>query len=266
MSSLLLINDFMQKRALAFLIVQGGLMRRNVVGSAAAAVVIAVSSAQAADLSPAPAYKAPVMMPPVFSWTGFYLGVEGGWGWGREDFTDNSTVGIPPGVAVSHRPEGGIFGGVLGYRYQVGQVVFGAEGTGAWADLHDSFLPGPGVTDSLKINSLYSATGQVGWAFNQVLPYVKGGWAGSSINTSIATAIGGFASQTQFGNGWTVGAGLDYAVWQNLVLGLEYDHFDLGYEGSSTAGILGGTYRVTNTSRLTMDQVVGRVTYKFGIP
>jgi len=63
-----------------------------------------------------------------------------------------------------------------------------------------------------------------------------------------------------------VGAGLDYAVWQNLVLGLEYDHFDLGYEGSSTAGILGGTYRVTNTSRLTMDQVVGRVTYKFGIP
>jgi outer membrane immunogenic protein len=236
-------------------------MRKFVFGSAAAAVIVAVGSAQAADLPPAPA-----MVPPVFSWTGLYLGAEGGWGWGSEDFTDNSTVGIPPGMAISHRPDGGIFGGVLGYRYQVSQLVFGVEGTGAWADLKDSVLLGPSKTDNLKVNSLYSTTGQIGWAFNQVLPYVKGGWAGGSVNTSISTAIGGFASQTQFDNGWTVGAGLDYAVWQNLVLGVEYDHSSLGYNGFSTVGILGHTYMVTNPSRLTIDQVVGRVTYKFGIP
>lgn len=245
-------------------------MRRLVTGSAVAVVVIsiAVVSAQAADLplAPSPVYKAPAMMPPAFSWTGFYLGAEGGWGWGREDFTDNSTTGIPPGAAIGHRPDGGIFGGVLGYRYQAGQFVFGVEGTAAWASLKDSVVPGPGVTDNFKVNSLYSATGQIGWAFDRVLPYVKGGWAGSSVNTSISTAIGGFAGQTQFSNGWTVGAGLDYAVWQNLVLGVEYDHFDLGYGGFSTVGLLGNTYTVTNTSRLTIDQVVGRVTYKFGIP
>jgi outer membrane immunogenic protein len=235
-------------------------MRKLALGSAAAAAVIVVGSAQAADLPPAPA-----MVQPVFSWTGLYLGAEGGWGWGREDFTDNLTVN-PNGTAISHRPDGGIFGGALGYRYQIGQLVFGVEGTGAWADLKDNVLPGPNRTDNLKAGSLYSATGQIGWAFNQVLPYVKGGWAGSSVNTSISTAIGGFASQTQFDNGWTIGAGLDYAVWQNLVLGVEYDHSSLGYDGFSTVGILGHTYIVTNPSRLTIDQVVGRVTYKFGIP
>jgi outer membrane immunogenic protein len=241
-------------------------MRKFVLRSAAAAVV-AVGSAQAADLSPAPVYKAPATVPPpVFSWTGFYLGAEGGWGWGDENFTDNSTVGIPPGMAISHRPDGGIFGGVLGYRYQAGQFVFGVEGAGAWADLKDSLSPGPVVTDSLNVRSLYTATGQVGWAFNEALPYVKGGWAGSSVNTSISTAGGGFAGQTQFDNGWTVGAGLDYAVWQNLVLGIEYDYMNLDYSGFSAVGILGRTYVVTNPSRLTINQVVGRLTYKFGIP
>jgi outer membrane immunogenic protein len=241
---------------------------RKLVPGCVAAVIVAIGSAQGADLPPAPSpmYKAPAVVPPAFSWTGFYLGAEGGWGWGREDFTDNSTIGIPPGVAISHRPDGGIFGGVLGYRYQTGQLVFGVEGTGAWAGLKDSVFPAAGTTDNMKVNSLYSATGQIGWAFGQVLPYLKGGWAGGSVNTSISTIIGGFASQTQFGNGWTVGAGLDYAVWQNLILGVEYDHFDLSYNGFSTVGVLGNTYTVANPSRLTVDQVVGRLTYKFGMP
>ena len=57
-------------------------------------------------------------------------------------------------MAISHRPDGGIFGGVLGYRYQAGQLVFGVEGTGAWADLKDSVSPRPTVTDSLKVDFL----------------------------------------------------------------------------------------------------------------
>jgi outer membrane immunogenic protein len=243
-------------------------MRKLVLGSAAVAAFVAVGSAEAADLPPAPAYKAPAIVPPqVLSWTGLYLGAEGGGGWSHENFTDNSTAGIPPGTAISQRPDGGIFGGVLGYRYQAGQFVFGIEGTAAWADLKGSVSPSAIATDSLKVDSLYTATGQVGWAVNsQALPYLKGGWAGSSVNTSIATAFGGFASQTQFDNGWTVGAGLDFAAWQNLVLGVEYDYINLGYSGFSTVGVLGRTYIVTNPSHMSVDQVVGRVTYKFGTP
>lgn len=134
------------------------------------------------------------------------------------------------------------------------------------ADLKDNVLLSPTATDSLKVHSLYTVTVQVGWAFNQALPYLKAGWAGSSVNTSISTSFGGFASQTQFDDGWTVGAGLDYAAWKNLVVGVEYDYFNLGYSGFSTVGILSRTYVVTNPSRMTINQVLGRVTYKFDMP
>jgi outer membrane immunogenic protein len=241
-------------------------MKKVALGVVATAALIG-TPALAADLPPqaAPIYKVPETAPPVWSWTGLYLGVAGGWGFGRESFTDNSVGGIPPGTAINDRPDGGIFGGVLGYRYQAGAFVFGVEGTAAWADLADSVSPGAFATDGFKIRSLYSATGQAGWAFNQALLYVKGGWAASSVNASISSTIGGFASQTQTDSGWTVGAGFDYAVWQNLILGVEYDHFDLGYAAFQTTGILGNTYIVRNPSRLTVEQAVGRLTYKFNL-
>jgi outer membrane immunogenic protein len=243
-------------------------MRNLLLGCAALAALPFSNSAYAADMGPPPAppYNAPVAPPPVFSWTGLYLGVDGGWGWGRVNYTDNSIVGFPPGNSISQSPDGGIFGGVAGFRYQVGQFVFGVEGTAAWADLKGTVTPGAAVTDSFKVRSLYSATGQAGWALNQALLYVKGGWAAGSVNTSIATAVGGFASQTQTDNGWTVGAGLDYAVWQNLILGVEYDHLALDYGPINAVGILGRTYVVRNPGSLTVEQVVGRLTYKFGIP
>jgi outer membrane immunogenic protein len=241
-------------------------MRMFVLGSAALAALIAVGSAQAADLPPAPApvYKAPAMVPPAFSWTGFYIGIEGGWGWGRENFTDNTAIGIPPGDAVNHSPDGGIFGGVVGGRYQVGQFVFGVEGTGAWADIHDTVTLAPGATNSLKVKSLYTATGQIGWAVApQWLIYAKGGWAGAKVDTNFANA-NAVASNSQNDSGWTAGGGIDYAVWQNLVLGLEYDHYDLSYGASSNAASNGGApFIVANPSRLTIEQVVGRLTWKF---
>jgi outer membrane immunogenic protein len=203
-------------------------MKRLLISSVSLA--IASGSALAADMP----VKAPIAPPPpVFSWTGLYLGVEGGGGQGRENYFDNTvtgTPGNPAGTPISQSPNGGIFGGVLGYRYQAGQFVFGIEGTAAWADLTSSFNPSAPITDSFKVRSLYTATGQAGWAFNQALLYVKGGWAGASVNTSTALpTIGAFASQRQSDSGWTVGVGVDYAAWQNLVIGIEYDHFDLGW-------------------------------------
>jgi len=242
------------------------MMKKVALGVVATAALIG-TPALAADLPPqvAPVYNVPATAPPAWSWTGLYLGAAGGWGFGRENFTDNSVVGIPPGTAINHSPDGGILGGVLGYRYQVGQFVFGAEGTAAWADLADTVSPSAFATDNFKIRSLYAATGQVGWAFNRVLLYAKGGWAGSSVNASISTTAAGFANQTQTDNGWTAGAGFDYAVWQNLILGIEYNHFDLGYDAFQTVGILGNTYIVRNPSRLTVEQAVGRLTYKFDL-
>ena len=79
--------------------------------------------------------------------------------------------------------------------------------------------------------------------------------------------LGVSGSHSQTVNGWTVGGGVDYAIWQNLVFGVEYDHFDFTYDGF-TAPVTGpGTsWIVTNTSRLTVDQVVARLSYKFDWP
>lgn len=229
-------------------------MKHTLAGCAAAALLVTLSGANAADLArpaPAPYYKAPAMVAPAFSWTGLYLGLEGGYGWGHEAYTDNF---LGP---VTHDPRGGIFGGILGYRYQIGQFVLGVEGTGAWADINDTVSAG-GISETLKARSLYTATGQVGVAFSQALLYAKGGWAGTSIHTDL-TAPGLIAGSSQSPSGWTAGVGLDYAVTQNVVFGVEYDHMQFNYDSFN----IGGVWAVTNTSDFKVDQVVGCLTYKF---
>src|SRR5260370_36881152 len=78
-----------------------------------------------------------------------------------------------------HDATGGTAGGQLGYRWQAGTWVFGLEGQGNWADFRGSsaslFFPGPGFTNTSKIDAFGLFTGQVGWAWNNVLFYVKGG-------------------------------------------------------------------------------------------
>jgi outer membrane immunogenic protein len=231
-------------------------MKKIMIGCAALAALFSFETANAADLprpAPAPYYKAPAVVPPAFSWTGFYLGMEGGYGWGHETYTDNFIGG------VSHSPQGGLFGGVLGYRYQIGQFVLGAEGTAAWADLNDTVSAG-GISETFKTRSLYTATGQIGYAFGQALLYAKGGWAGAYVNNNLTAPGILVASNSQDDNGWTVGAGIDYAVLQNVVLGVEYDHMDLGYGSFATPA-----WVVASPSRFTIDQVVGRLTYKFNL-
>lgn len=258
-------------------------MKKSLLGLVAIGALIA-GPAMAADM---PLKAPPAPMAPVFSWTGLYLGINGGGGWARDNWLDDN--GTPAGCGgtfatplancpVNFRPEGGIFGGQIGYRYQFnGNWVIGIEGTAAWADLDQSVaLPNaafPGLTEELKVRSLYTATGQVGYAWNQALLYVKGGWAGANTNWTAGSAtalpVGGVpntpftATNSQDNSGWTVGVGLDYAFWNNFVLGIEYDHYDLGYSSFIAPVSNGGTPAVATPGRLTVDAVVGRLSYKF---
>ena len=236
-------------------------MKSLLVVLAAIAAFGFVGSASAADM-PVKAVKAPVAVG--YNWTGFYIGVNGGYGWGRESYGENTILPCPPCVPVDHSPTGGIFGGQAGYRWQINQFVLGLEGSWDWANLRSSVATFPGGIETFKIRSIYSATGQAGLALDRWLLYVKGGWAGATTNFQVvATGLGADHSQTA--NGWTVGAGIDYAVWQNLILGVEYDHFDLDYSSFTTPeGPV--TDIVANTSRLKIDQVVARLSYKFNWP
>jgi outer membrane immunogenic protein len=256
-------------------------MKKSILGLVAIGALIA-APAMAADLRmPVKAPPAPIV--PVFSWTGLYLGINGGGGWGREDWVDNSSIGIPPGAAVRHRPDGGMFGGTFGFRYQLNSnIVIGVEGMADWADLNDTVNTSsvffPVENETLKVKSLYSATGQIGYAWSQALLYVKGGWAGANTTANINATTGAgvipgvgtftpfTASNSQNDSGWTVGVGLDYALINNFVIGVEYDHYDLGYASFSAAASNGGViWSVTNPSRMTIDSVVGRLTYNLNL-
>jgi outer membrane immunogenic protein len=138
--------------------------------------------AQAADL-PRKAYAPPpVMVAAIYDWTGFYIGANGGYGTSRNCWGVLPVAGavIPDGC---HNQSGGILGGQLGYRWQAGPVVYGLEAQGDWASLRSSHvsLVNPLLTDSSKVTGLGLFTGQIGYAWNAALLYVKGGAALTSI-------------------------------------------------------------------------------------
>jgi outer membrane immunogenic protein len=255
-------------------------MKRSILGLVTIGALVA-GPAMAADLR-MPVKAAPAPMPVVATWTGLYLGINGGGGWAHETWQDNNAAaGCPPCFNASYSPNGGVFGGQLGYRYQFnGNWVLGIEGSADWANLSQSLNTGnaffPGETESLKVRSLFTATGQIGYAWNQALLYVKGGWAGATTHfiTSAPVGVGvvpGVGTFTPFGavhdannDGWVVGVGLDYKLWNNFVAGIEYDHMDLGYGPFGAVASNGGFPVVAiNPSRLTIDEVVGRLSYQF---
>jgi opacity protein-like surface antigen len=114
----------------------GLIMRRASIALFAAVSTVAYAQiASAADMPvKAPGYKAPVVAP-LYNWTGPYIGIAGGYGWGHSNQTD-------PGIIInddgSYGVNGGLLGGTLGYNWQQGTWVFGVEGDYSWADISGS--------------------------------------------------------------------------------------------------------------------------------
>src|SRR5580692_5528299 len=98
-------------------------------------LIALAAPASAADLAPRPYTKAPPpMISPVYDWSGFYIGINGGWGQNR-DCRSGVLTGADFGC---HDANGGTAGGQIGYRWQSGGWVFGLEGQGNWADFSGS--------------------------------------------------------------------------------------------------------------------------------
>jgi outer membrane immunogenic protein len=193
------------------------------------------SAAHAADLRPA--YKAPSEASAPFSWTGFYVGGNVGYGWGTASF-DSAGGSLSPK---------GVNGGVqLGYNYQLGQVVFGLEGDFQFADHKDSISASSAVaTETLEGKSDWFSTarGRIGFAFDRFLPYVTGGVAFTHTKvTDEVTAPGGLfasASADKTSTGYAIGGGLEYAIDRNWSVKGEYLHLGFGsqtYDFTSAGG------------------------------
>lgn len=195
-------------------------------GAAATALLAASSAAHAADLPPPFTVKAPLYAPlPYDSWSGFYVGVNGGGGWGR---TSHGDPFAPFFATGEFRTSGGLFGATAGYNYQLGHLVLGLEGDIDWANIRGSasFAPGP-VVFTTELRWLGTVRGRLGYAWNGFLPYVTGGLAVGDVRGSVVTPLAA-ATGTDTRTGWTVGAGLEYSLTRNLSLKAEYLFVDLG--------------------------------------
>ena len=243
---------------------------------AGVAVLGAAAPAAAADL-PARTYsKAPAMVAPAYyDWSGFYLGINGGGGTSRKcwDLTTAVAVGaavVPPGPEGCHDATGATVGGQIGYRWQSAAWVFGLEAQGNWADFRGDniSLAIPTDRNRSRIDAFGLFTGQVGYAWNNALVYVKGGAAVTEDKYRIFDIPSGFLTDTANETRWgaAVGVGLEYGFAPNWSFGFEYDHLFMGTRDVSFTTTAGGTFSGTDRIRQDVDLFTARINYKFGGP
>ena len=209
-------------------------MKRFILTACAGLLAAAVASPSfAADL-PRPAYKNPVYVAP-FSWSGFYVGLNAGYGWASSTWTSPVTSGDP-------KPKGFLVGGTLGYNLQTGVWVWGIEGDIDLSTIKGSTAGGTGLCSpafaggcETRNRWLGTARGRIGYAWDRFLPYITGGAAFGDIKMS----PGGAGGETKTKVGWALGAGVEYAFMGPWSAKLEYMYVDLGTStcSASTCGV-----------------------------
>jgi outer membrane immunogenic protein len=189
--------------------------------SAAALIAGAPAAALAADIArrPAPppvAVKAPPL--PVFDWSGFYVGVHGGYAWG------DASINYPGFPSNKFDANGWLLGGLVGVNYQVGQTVFGVEADINWADINGGTTCVPVGACEVSNSWLGTARARLGYAIDRFMPYVTGGVAFGDVEANVP----GFGRASDTRVGWTAGVGVEYAFAPNWSWKTEYLFVDLG--------------------------------------
>jgi len=212
----------------------------------------------------------------VTDWSGIYIGGRVGGAWSDVDWTQNANYfttlnATVVGTNSSFSPSGvagGVFGGA---NLQLGQWIFGAELSYSGTDLSTAtaspFFPAID-TFTTELNWLATVEGRLGYSWNRTLVFVKGGWAGGDVKMELTdNAAGITASTTTFADGWTIGGGVEYAHWDSVILGLEYDYTTLNVGGATVgcptcpSGVGGGVPVIS--SDIHVSSVMARLSYLF---
>ena len=211
-------------------------------------------AAQAADMPiKQPYYKGPPRsVVSYYNWTGFYAGINAGYGFGTATWSAAPTA--------NSKPKGMLVGGTVGYNWQAGAIVYGIEGDFNWSDVKGDATCAVGITCETKSDWLATFRGRVGYAFDRWLPYVTGGGAYGNVKATVSIPIAGLAassSSDQFG--WTIGGGLEYAFLGNWTAKIEYLYVDLGSFNTGPAPIVNNVSFKENIVRAGLN-------YKFSGP
>jgi outer membrane immunogenic protein len=226
-------------------------MKRMISAGVVLACAAFAGAAMAADMypryarpAPQPYVKAPAYNP-IYTWTGFYLGVNGGGGWGRSTWDRTGDIDL----------SGGVIGGTAGFNWQTGRVVLGIESDVDWSGVSGSTSAFCFAGCATRNDWLGTVRGRVGYAWDRFLPYLTGGLAAGDIKATTP----GFAGATQTDLGWTVGAGVEAVIVGNWSAKVEYLHVDLG---NFNCGLSCGLVTPDNVS-FSADLVRGGVNYRF---
>jgi outer membrane immunogenic protein len=244
-------------------------MKKFLLGTVGLVALGMAAPASAADLAARPYTKAPpAPVAAVYDWTGFYIGANGGWGSSR-----NCWDAVPPTVLVTfaqgcHRAEGAVAGGQIGYRWQSAGWVFGLEAQGDWADLKGSNVSALDITtlNRSRIDAFGLFTGQIGYAWNNALFYVKGGGAVTDTRYEVRTVVDNVllastGDKTRWGG--TVGVGFEYGFYPGWSVGVEYDHLFMQDKTFTVLDTTGAFFQ-NDRIRQDVDIVTARINYRFG--
>jgi outer membrane immunogenic protein len=232
---------------------------------ASAAILAAISTtASAADLSKPVYTKAPPPAP-MFTWTGFYIGLNAGGKWASLD--QQITSGATVFTLNDNNASSWIAGGQVGYNWQVGQIVLGIEGDIDAQRFNRSRVIGtaigpfiPGDTFNVESNWQASLRGRIGYAWDRVLLYATGGVAWAQRKNTVSLVGIGVATNDDVVTGGTVGGGLEYAIWNNVSIGVE-GRWSF-YGDQNITGTIGG---IPVADRVSLDtaEVMGKLNFRF---
>jgi outer membrane immunogenic protein len=227
----------------------------------AAGTAFSFGFATAADLpAPAPMPAAPVTyVPPVYSWTGFYIGGHAGGGFANSSWSDPFTGG-----SNSFKSSGFVGGGQIGADLQFNMLVVGVEGDFSWTGLRGSGTDSIGDTINTKLDWTSTVTGRAGVAFDRLLVYGKGGVAFARDQSTFTDTLANSSSNSLTRTGWTAGAGLEYGLTKNWSAKVEYDYLGFGSQtlNFSTAAV--PSY--SSNAKLDVQEVKAGVNFRFGGP
>ena len=167
------------------------------------ALVSTIGLAHSADLPARAPVAAPVVAPvPVYNWSGFYIGANGGYGWAGVSV---EALGL---TASGGDLKGPFAGGQIGYNFQSGMIVFGIEADGQWANINEAYSAF-GLTFNDKISHFFTVRGRLGVAAQNVLFYGTGGWAYVGAKSSVTDGLTTFEVSASR-SGWTAGGELEF--------------------------------------------------------
>jgi outer membrane immunogenic protein len=191
---------------------------KMILSAAVAAIALTAGSAFAADLpSRKMAPVAPVSVAPAYKWSGAYVGVNAGYGFGSFS---------KPAASNYKDPDGYVIGGQLGFnQHYSNNLVLGLESDLSWSDVKGKASATGTAGSKAEVEYFMTARGRVGYAFDRVLPYVTAGYAGAEQKVT--------GNGSSWRNGYALGGGVEVGISKNVTAKIEGLYMDLGNKNTA---------------------------------